>query len=346
MIDRRSPPNNQKQKSVSKSPNNFKALFGNFIPPKVEVRLGQSAPSMTNGANGINSNPTSNPFNGIRQQQLQQLPKSNPIEIAQPSSSQSTVNSYNKTNGSYNGAVAYKSEKKKSNQQRRYAYNKNQAFGTPVDDPLMDEEFDFEKNLALFDKQAIWDEIDAIQKPDLLRQTSHAQKKNYRHDENVLDSKPVGCRQIQINYRPPEEYVTDDGVIIPAIPNIQRARIQLQAESNGLSWDRQCDMLARSAVELALQLLGGARRLSPKNQHQWPKIAIICGETPDDRHSDIALSTGRQLASQGLKVFIYGKRSKAYEAKTSKEAELFKATGNVITDSIDGEKCPVRGHHT
>lgn len=54
--------------------------------------------------------------------------------------------------------------KKKANR----LYEKNLTFSTPVDDPLMDEDFDFEKNLALFDKQAIWDKIDANQKPDLV----------------------------------------------------------------------------------------------------------------------------------------------------------------------------------
>lgn len=58
-----------------------------------------------------------------------------------------------------------KSDKKK---QKSGRYDKNITFGTPIDDPLMDEEFDFEKNLALFDKQAIWDKIDANQKPDLV----------------------------------------------------------------------------------------------------------------------------------------------------------------------------------
>lgn len=58
-----------------------------------------------------------------------------------------------------------KMDKKKTNRR----FEKNNTFSTPVDDPVMDEDFDFEKNLALFDKQAIWDKIDANQKPDLVR---------------------------------------------------------------------------------------------------------------------------------------------------------------------------------
>lgn len=161
-------------------------------------------------------------------------------------------------------------------------------------------------------------------------------EKNYRHDENILDSKPVGFRQIKMQYECTEEYVTDEGILIPTLTIALRSRILLQAEMVGLIWERQCDMISRSTVELALQLLGGARRLSLKNQHQWPKIAIICDELFRDRHSDIGFSTGRQLASQGLKVYVYLTPNKNVDQKTNKEMELFKATGNQVTYSVDG----------
>jgi len=50
----------------------------------------------------------------------------------------------------------------------------------------------------------------------------------------------------------------------------------MSAEKAGLSLQRQIDILARGASDLAITLLGGARRLTPANNHQWPKIAIIC----------------------------------------------------------------------
>lgn len=173
-----------------------------------------------------------------------------------------------------------------------------------------------------------------------VRQTSHVNNKkvkNYRHDENILSSKPTGFRQITLKNRCAQEFVTDDGIIIPTIPLDIRARIQLQAEVFGFGWERQCDMLSRSTVELCLQLLGGARRLSLKNQHQWPKIAIICDEMCNERHSDIGFSTGRLLASQGLQVHILVKPNLNSALKSNREAELFKATGNVITMSVDGK---------
>lgn len=174
-----------------------------------------------------------------------------------------------------------------------------------------------------------------------MRQTGHVNKKvatpkNYRHDENILAAKPTGYRQITLKDRCAQEFVTDDGFIIPTISTEIRTRIQLQAEMFGLDWIRQCDMMSRCTVELCLQMLGGARRLSLKNQHQWPKIAIICDEMSNERFSEIGFVTGRQLAAQGLQVHILVKPNLNAALKSNRDAELFKATGNVITMSVDG----------
>lgn len=221
---------------------------------------------------------------------------------------------------------------------------KNSAFGTPVDDPMMDEEFDFEKNLALFDKQAIWDEIDAIQqKPDVVRQTVSSAKKKYRHDENVLASEPIQYRQIEVHRSitsgsapvsgvPNQEYVTDEGLVIPSIPRSLRSWIQQLAEYHGLTMERQND-LARGATEIALQLLGGSRRLTPNNQHQWPKIVVVCDEPYNARLSEIGLATGRMLACHGLKVVVYVS-CVTKSTRTSHELELYAATGNLFTSDL------------
>lgn len=295
---------------------NVNSAFGNFIPAKVEVKLAHNSGGNNNMKNG--------------QQQMARRSTSATIDAAEKNGG-AGVSSNNIAAQSMQ--ANFKADKKKNPQNRRF--EKNIAFGTPVDDPVMDKDFDFEGNLALFDKRAIWDKIDANQKPDVVRQTGHINKKNYRHDENILISKPMGFRQIKTKQAGASEYVTDDGIIIPTISLSLRARIQLQAEVFGLKWERQCDMLSRSTVELALQMLGGARRLSPKNQHQWPKIAIICDEMNNERHSDLGFSTGRQLASQGLQVHILVKPNLNYALQSNHEAELFKATGNNITMTID-----------
>ncbi|XP_053658801.1 enhancer of mRNA-decapping protein 3 [Anopheles marshallii] len=223
---------------------------------------------------------------------------------------------------------------------------KDSTFGSPDDDPLMmDVEFDFEKNLALFDKQAIWNEIDANQtkasESDRKQRNAanSAAKTKYRHDENVLVSIPAQYRQIEIKStgsdatRDSQDYVTDEGLVIPSVPAALRHTVEEYAVSMGLSRERQHDFLARGATELALQLLGGSRRLTPNNQHQWPKIVVVCEGTLDE----VGISTARQLASHGLETVVY--LSSLTEAtQNSSEVPLYMATGNKI--SVDVHTLP------
>ncbi|XP_031620146.1 enhancer of mRNA-decapping protein 3 [Contarinia nasturtii] len=343
----KSPPANQKANFKAKSPVSIKNAFGNFIPKSIEVKMAHSSAQTINSGNINNANISSsssinnNNGNNHNNSNNNGNKLASGVVILQRNASQPIDIAASSNNGTFNKPSAptvaqqlafNKMDKKKANRNR---FDKNITFSTPVDDIVLDEEFDFEKNLALFDKQAIWDKIDANQKPDLVR---HVNKKvkNYRHDENILTSKPTGYRQITLKDRcTAQEYVTDDGIIIPTISAEIRSRIQLKAEVFGLDWERQCDMLSRSTVELCLQVLGGARRLSLKNQHQWPKIAIICDEMCNERYSELGFATGRQLASQGLQVHILVKPNLSSALKSNREAELFKATGNAITMSVD-----------
>lgn len=296
-----------------------------MIPAKVEVRLAASAPNGISFMGAAAANSSDHYHN-----------TSKPIDILPNSKTASA------TQSTPSSTPLKGSDRKQKLTQNRHtvAYTKNQAFGTPIDDPTMIEEFDFEKNLALFDKQAIWDEIDAIQKPDLLRQTMFVKNKNYRHDENVLLSEPLqatGYRQITTEHQSNMEFATDDGLIIPTVPRIIRTMVQRYADTNGLSWARQCDMLARGTTEMALLLLGGARRLTPKNQHQWPTIVIICDYATTEEDLEVGISTGRQLASHGLKVCLYFQNEPHTNCHQSVELALYSASSNTRkTNSIHG----------
>lgn len=274
--------------------------FGNMIPTAVEVKLAASAPAtsfFSEHDRSVSKPIDIMPINGV---------PTTPLKI----------------------------ERRKSNITRRNANVKYQAFGTPVDDPTMDEDFDFEKNLALFDKQAIWDEIDSTQKPGVVRQTISMKKKNFRHDENVILSKPTSLRQIKTDFQCCQEFANDMGLIIPSIPLTMRNQIQLHAERLGLSWERQCDMLARGTTDIALIQLGGARRLTPQNLHQWPTIVVICDQPSNERQSEVGLSTGRQLASHGLKITTYVPDADSNLKRTSQELELYMATGSSYSNTI------------
>lgn len=76
--------------------------------------------------------------------------------------------------------------------------SRQDCFSAPVE--LLLDDFDFEKNLALFDKKAVFEEIESSNTDGML--VVEKKQTKYRCDENVLQSKPVKLQQIKI----PKEY--------------------------------------------------------------------------------------------------------------------------------------------
>lgn len=233
--------------------------------------------------------------------------------------------------------VDFQSKKNlRKNTKRDLEQRKNAYLMEP--DDFSDEEFDFEANLQLFNKKKTFQQIDdeknsGCNKPDLVRQL-HKPEEKYRCDENVLDGMIMQFRNVELEFKPKQKYTTSEpGIVIPSIPQSLRNRIQNLAHDHGLTMERQNDFLARGVAELAMTLLGGSRRLSPQNSHQWPKVTVICDEPYNFRQSEVGLSAARQLASHGLKVMVYVKLSSQSD-KSSKELELFTATGNDITSNV------------
>lgn len=218
---------------------------------------------------------------------------------------------------------------KKMTKREKQQRDKNYYLMQP-DDFSDQGDFDFESNNALFNKIGKNQEV----KPDVVLDARKPEEK-YRHDENVLDSMLMQFRNVQLEFKPKQEYTTDEPyIIIPSIPQSIRNRIQSLAADHGHTMERQNDFLARGACELAIQLLGGSRRLTPKNSHQWPRVTIICDEPYNSRQSEIGLSCGRQLASHGVNVMVYVKTSTSHSDKPSKELELFTASGNDFTGNV------------
>lgn len=91
--------------------------------------------------------------------------KSGPIDIEQKQGAE--------THFHKNGGTPNKKEKGKGKWGR--SWKDEACFGSPLDQSIS-KDFDFEKNLALFNKQAIWDEINNSQKPDVVRQADHIRK--------------------------------------------------------------------------------------------------------------------------------------------------------------------------
>ena len=70
------------------------------------------------------------------------------------------------------------------------------------------------------------------------------------------------------------EYSTDTGLVVPALSSNLRNRLFAAAEANGISRDRLVELVARSASEITIQLLGGSHRLNPLNSHQVKTLCV------------------------------------------------------------------------
>lgn len=237
---------------------------------------------------------------------------------------------YEETNGRSTFCEGRRSPNKKD---RRYKLSeKDEAcFGTPIDN-ILDHDFDFEKNLALFDKQAVFDEI-AAQRPDLIKQTESSRRlQKYRHDENVLATTPAKYRQLLVPSPGGKEYVSDEGLVIPSISAELRRQLLMAAERRGLTIERQMELMGRAATEMALQLLGGSHRLNPHNSHQWPTVVALCGS---HRQGVVGINCARQLASHGIKTVVYLLDSANLSRLVTTELSLYKLTNNAIITSTN-----------
>lgn len=181
---------------------------------------------------------------------------------------------------------------------RKKQQTRQDCFSAPVDSFLDD--FDFEKNLALFDKKAVFEEIESAQ-PEEVRAVDKKPSK-YRCDENVLQSGPVVLQQIKIPNQSGQIYVTDSGLVIPSIDYDLKNRLFTAAEQCGFSVDRRLEMIGRSSSEMVLQLIGGSSRLNPQNGHQLPTIVVLCGPHIQGAQG---LNCARHLVNHGVKTIVF-----------------------------------------
>ncbi|XP_044576978.1 enhancer of mRNA-decapping protein 3 isoform X2 [Cotesia glomerata] len=265
------------------------------------------------------------------------IPPSTPPSVSQNQNQNPVQNSVKKTteqshpeypvNGRVVAETNAKFNQKRVTQRQKWQERDEQAFGTPIDQS-MNQDFDFEKNLALFNKEAVWEEINSL-KPDIVRQ-SESNRGKYRHDENVIVSKPTTLRQIIVPVSDEREYVTDDGLVIPSITVDLHRQLIGAADRLGISWERRVELMGRAGAEIIIQLLGGAHRLNPKNAHQWPTIVALCGP---HRTGAAGVNCARQLSTHGIKTVVYVENSE--NISLLQELSLYKMTGNKVETKID-----------
>ncbi|XP_074517741.1 enhancer of mRNA-decapping protein 3-like [Sebastes fasciatus] len=207
----------------------------------------------------------------------------------------------------------------------------DECFGGGTDDN-MDADFDFEGNLALFDKVAVFSKIEKggrAQHPS----TQGAEQKplSYRHDQNILEVKPVIYRQITVPQHGGKEYCTDSGLVVPSVTYELHKRLLAAAERWGLSLERRLEMIGVCSSQMALTLLGGPNRLTPKNVHQRPTVVLLCGPHIQGAQG---ISCARHLANREVEVILFLPNFVKMQESVTSEVQLYSRTSSKQVASI------------
>ncbi|KAL4613210.1 enhancer of mRNA-decapping protein 3 [Arapaima gigas] len=216
----------------------------------------------------------------------------------------------------------------------------DECFGDGTDEGL-DTDFDFEGNLALFDKAAIFSQIDTSERHGNGTRSrgtpSERTPSCYRHDENILEAKPIVYRQISVPQPVGKEYCTDSGLVVPSVSYKLHRRLLIMAERLGLSLERRLEMTGVCASQMALTLLGGPNRLTPKNVHQRPTVVLLCGPHVQGAQG---VSCGRHLANHEVEVVLFLPNFVKMLESITNELALFSKTGSkqvsTVKDLPDG----------
>ncbi|XP_064169864.1 enhancer of mRNA-decapping protein 3-like [Anguilla rostrata] len=180
----------------------------------------------------------------------------------------------------------------------------DECFGDGMDEGL-DTDFDFEGNLALFDKAAVFSQI--------VRERGRAPAERGGADP----SSPLP--------------VADSGLVVPSVPYELHKRLLSAAERHGLSLERRLEMTGVCASQMALTLLGGPNRLTPKNVHQRPAVALLCGPHVQGAQG---ISCGRHLANHEVEVILFLPNFVKMLESITNELTLFSKTGGKQVSSV------------
>ncbi|XP_059046376.1 enhancer of mRNA-decapping protein 3 [Achroia grisella] len=291
IIETRSEPAEQTHSTVAVTKSNKKGHRAT-VCENLQANPSSSGNQPAVSTSGVNTNKSGN-----NRVQGQGPARSKPIDIQGP-----RTNKNNTHAGSYGGAGSTPKGRAAAGGGDK-ARRRNEACFGDLAEPALHDDFDFEGNLALFDKRALWEQMNAqANKPDLVRQADEAGK--LRHDQNVLAAAaPPARRAVRV---PPAlaggaDYVTDGGLVVGSVSARARRRLWDAVWRAGGA-PAALTLEARAAADVALRLVGGGRRLDPRNAHQTPVVVALLGA-----HGAAAAgaAAARLLAAHGARAALH-----------------------------------------
>lgn len=211
----------------------------------------------------------------------------------------------------------------------------DECFGDAAEQDL-NTDFDFEGNLALFDKAAVFSQIEESVRHG--NRTQHRSKSEqrpaaYQHHENILEVKPLVSKQTTVLQHGGKEFCTDSGLVVPSVTYDLHRRLLTAAERCGLSLERRLETVGVCSCQMTLTLLGGPNRLNPKNDHQRPTVVLLCGPHLQGAQG---VSCARHLANHDVEVVLFLPSSLKMQPPVCSEVDLYSKTSGRRVDSVKG----------
>ncbi|KAJ1905609.1 enhancer of mRNA decapping [Tieghemiomyces parasiticus] len=136
--------------------------------------------------------------------------------------------------------------------------------------------------------------------------------------------------------RPPASktrFLSALGVPVPAVTRTQRAELDRMVTTDvGPSEEQIIENAGRSCATMCLQLLGGERRIQPKNHNAAPMVFVMCG---NNRLGAIGLCATRHLLNHGCRVTVLvADRDRDLVRHVFYQQKLARAAGGALLDHV------------
>jgi len=161
-------------------------------------------------------------------------------------------------------------------------------------------------------------------------------QEKYRCDQMILqhNNGPIDYEQILLPFQTTKKYLTDEGLVVPAIDLQLRHDLFSSSESFGYSLERRIESMGRCTNDMCLHLLGGTQRLLVKNRHQHPTIVVLA--TTNDLSGVYAICAARILATKNIRIYLYlSPNSKRENLIFENEFKLIRTTQTIVTNQVN-----------
>ncbi|XP_032230789.1 enhancer of mRNA-decapping protein 3 isoform X2 [Nematostella vectensis] len=216
---------------------------------------------------------------------------------------------------------------KKQERQKPFKTKDKECFGQAVEEIVVANDFDFEKNLALFDKKAVFEEMESSGVVTGVRKGFR--ESNIKPDESVLQQQVATSRKIIVpEDQKGREYSTEIGITVPAISPELRMRLIQTSEQMGLTAEQRIEAAGLCAWQMTVQLLGGPQRFTRSNAHQTPSVVVMAGPHIQGLQG---ICTARHLANRNVQVTLFIPRK---TQDLIPQLALYMHTGGALAASV------------